>query len=182
MNNFKIKDIVEVEFDNKNDRIKGEVIKIKDGYLTISDGNHLYEIDVKYPKIKVLDKNIKKPIKNNSANNDIEKKGTLVSDGTHLYEVDSNALKNVNIDNGTNVETVNHPDHYLPGTYEAIKVIEAWMGKEACFNFCVANTLKYLARIDKKKDSSLDKNAKTIEDIKKASWYLNYALELKVKK
>ena len=25
MNNFKIKDIVEVEFDNKNDRIKGEI-------------------------------------------------------------------------------------------------------------------------------------------------------------
>ena len=109
-----------------------------------------------------------------------------VSDGNHLYDVKFKDLDYVTfkdeVKSESKIETVNHPDHYLPGDYEAIKVIEAWMGKEACCNFCIANTLKYLARIDKKKDSSLNKEAKTIEDIKKASWYLNYALELKIKK
>lgn len=109
-----------------------------------------------------------------------------VSDGNHLYNVKFNNLSLTDFKDEAKRENkkemVDHPDHYLPGTYEAIKVIEAWMGKEACFNFCIANTLKYLARMDKKEDSHLTKENKTIEDIKKASWYLNYALKLKVKK
>ena len=75
-------------------------------------------------------------------------------------------------------ERVDHPDHYLPGTYEAINVIEAWLGKKGCFNFCVANALKYLARIDKKKSIGMSKEDKTIEDIKKAIWYLEYSLKM----
>lgn len=68
----------------------------------------------------------------------------------------------------TNKEKVNHPKHYRPGTYEAIKVIDAWGFGE---DFCVGNTLKYLSRAKlKHKDQR--------EDIQKAIWYLKHLLEL----
>ena len=57
---------------------------------------------------------------------------------------------------------VNHPTHYggEDNTYEAIKVIEAW---ELGFN--LGNTIKYVSRAGKKID--------TLEDLEKASWYIN---------
>lgn len=60
-------------------------------------------------------------------------------------------------------ETVNHPDHYggEENTYEAIKVIEAWG-----LNFSLGNVLKYMSRAGKK-------SAQPLEDLRKASWYLN---------
>lgn len=64
------------------------------------------------------------------------------------------------------VESVNHPKHYMPGTYEAINVIEAWD-----LNFCLGNTIKYIARAGKKDPS------KNIEDLKKAKWYLDREIE-----
>ena len=62
------------------------------------------------------------------------------------------------------MEQVNHPAHYggKDNPYEAIKVIEAWD-----LGFCLGNTVKYISRAGKKiKD-------KTLEDLKKAAWYLN---------
>lgn len=60
----------------------------------------------------------------------------------------------------TTKEQVNHPDHYRPGTYEAINVIEAWD-----LGFHLGNVIKYLARIGRKGDP--------LEDAKKARWYLD---------
>lgn len=61
-------------------------------------------------------------------------------------------------------EQVNHPVHYGGDTtYEVIKVIEAW-GLDT--NFCLGNTVKYIARAGKK-DPYL------LQDLKKAQWYLN---------
>lgn len=59
-------------------------------------------------------------------------------------------------------EAVNHPEHYggANNPYEAIKVIEAWQ-----LNFCLGNTVKYISRAGKKDE--------VIQDLKKASWYLN---------
>ena len=61
-------------------------------------------------------------------------------------------------------EQVNHPAHYggAENPYEAIKVIEAWE-----LGFCLGNTVKYVARAGKK-----DAGA-TVEDLKKARWYLD---------
>lgn len=58
-------------------------------------------------------------------------------------------------------ERVNHPSHYggEEDPYEAIKVIEAWG-----LGFNLGNTLKYISRAGKK--------GSLIEDLKKASWYL----------
>lgn len=60
-------------------------------------------------------------------------------------------------------EKVNHPEHYGGDTvYETIKVIEAWG-----LGFCLGNAVKYISRAGKKDP------AKTIEDLKKAAFYLN---------
>ena len=61
---------------------------------------------------------------------------------------------------------INHPDHYMPGVFEAINVIEAWD-----LNFCLGNVVKYVARAGKKDPT------KEIEDLKKAAWYLNRHIE-----
>ena len=105
-----------------------------------------------------------------------------VSDGNEVYEVDCSKIKieKVSFLNTNKKEMVNHPDHYHPGTYEAINVIEAWLGKEGCFNFCIANALKYIARLDKKESDFLSKENKTIEDLRKAIWYLEYAIKMKI--
>jgi len=57
-------------------------------------------------------------------------------------------------------DSVNHPTHYGGDTaYEAIKVIEAWK-----LGFCLGNTVKYIARAERK--------GAALEDLKKALWYL----------
>lgn len=61
------------------------------------------------------------------------------------------------------MEKINHPQHYGGDTtYEAIKVIEAWG-----LGFCLGNTVKYISRSGKKDPAA------TLEDLKKARWYLD---------
>ena len=65
---------------------------------------------------------------------------------------------------------VDHPTHYggEDNVYEAIKVIEAWG-----LGFNLGNTIKYVSRAEKKSD--------TLEDLEKASWYINREIK-KLKK
>ena len=67
-------------------------------------------------------------------------------------------------------EMVDHPTHYggEDNVYEAIKVIEAWG-----LGFNLGNTIKYVSRAEKKSD--------TLEDLEKASWYINREIK-KLKK
>ena len=69
-------------------------------------------------------------------------------------------------------EKVDHPIHYggADNPYEAIKVIEAWLGKEGSSNFCIGNALKYLCRAGKKTGNG------TKQDLEKARWYLDRAI------
>lgn len=63
-------------------------------------------------------------------------------------------------DDDARPEKINHPSHYGGDTvYEAIKVIEAWR-----LGFNLGNTVKYIARAEHK--------GATLEDLKKAAWYL----------
>ena len=66
----------------------------------------------------------------------------------------------------TAAEAVHHPAHYggADNPYEAIKVIEAWE-----LGFHLGNAVKYIARAGKKGD--------TLEDLKKARWYLDRMIE-----
>jgi len=61
-------------------------------------------------------------------------------------------------------EKIDHPDHYNEGKFEAIDVIFDWG-----LDFCLGNVVKYISR-HKHKNASL-------EDLKKARWYLDYAIE-----
>lgn len=63
---------------------------------------------------------------------------------------------------------MNHPAHYggKDNPYEVIKVIMAWD-----LGFCLGNAVKYIARAGKKPGAS------SLEDLKKARWYLDYLIE-----
>lgn len=64
------------------------------------------------------------------------------------------------------MDNINHPTHYNVGKIEVIDVIEDWN-----LSFHLGNSVKYIARAGHK-----DKD-KTIEDLKKAIWYLNRHIE-----
>ena len=65
------------------------------------------------------------------------------------------------------MNAIDHPDHYggKENTYEAIKVIEAYN-----LNFSLGNVIKYVLRAGKK-------NSDTVEDLKKARWYIERQIE-----
>jgi len=55
--------------------------------------------------------------------------------------------------------------YYHSGTYETIKVIEAWG-----LNFSLGNVIKYVARAGRKTDNP-------VEDLEKAKWYIEREIE-----
>lgn len=66
------------------------------------------------------------------------------------------------------MSSVDHPEHYGGDkTYETIKVIDAWD-----LDFCLGNAVKYISRAGKKDPE------KTIEDLKKAIWYIEHKIWL----
>lgn len=62
------------------------------------------------------------------------------------------------------MSTVDHPKHYNAGKIEVIDAIEDWK-----LGFHLGNVVKYVARAEHK--------GKPLEDLKKAQWYLNRAIE-----
>jgi hypothetical protein len=96
-----------------------------------------------------------------------------IQDGERVARFDEAALEAIgrtHLERET-MESVNHPSHYggADNPYEVIKVIEAW-GFDVK-SFCLGNTLKYVGRSGKKPGVS------EREDLLKAQWYLNYAIE-----
>lgn len=65
-------------------------------------------------------------------------------------------------------DNVNHPAHYTAGKIEVIDFIE---DKE--LNFNLGNVVKYVARCGRKKSSGKSMDAKALEDLKKARWYID---------
>lgn len=63
-------------------------------------------------------------------------------------------------------DPVNDPAHYKRLSPEPIAVIEAWG-----LGFCLGNVVKYIARAGSKP------GAAEVEDLRKAAWYLNRAIE-----
>ena len=66
------------------------------------------------------------------------------------------------------MSNVEHPPHYKQSTIEVIDAIEAWK-----LNFHLGNVVKYIARAEHKQNP--------IEDLKKASWYLNREIKRREK-
>ena len=67
-------------------------------------------------------------------------------------------------------DNINHPEHYS-GTIECIDAMIAAYGKEQVAIFCKICAFKYLWRLEKKGDSSIDAG--------KAQWYLDKYKEMK---
>ncbi len=65
-------------------------------------------------------------------------------------------------------DMINHPQHYTLGKIEVIDFIE-----DKGLNFNLGNVVKYVARAGHKKSSGKSVDAKALEDLKKAQWYLN---------
>lgn len=70
---------------------------------------------------------------------------------------------------GSEYDVVSRPQHYASTSIECIDAMRETQGDEAVKAFCVCNAFKYLWRHNRKNGD---------EDIKKASWYLNKAVEL----
>ena len=66
------------------------------------------------------------------------------------------------------MDNVNHPEHYTYGKIETIDYIE-----DKGLGFNLGNVVKYVSRCGHKKSKGMSANAKAIEDLKKAAWYLN---------
>lgn len=65
---------------------------------------------------------------------------------------------------------INHPNRYGGDTeYECIKVLEHWLSEEQFKGFCIGNAIKYLCRLGKKDEE--------VQELKKASWYINRTIE-----
>lgn len=64
-------------------------------------------------------------------------------------------------------DVVNHPEHYTDGGIETIDFIEA---KNLPYH--LGNAVKYISRAGKKD------HQKTVEDLKKADWYIRRYIEL----
>lgn len=97
--------------------------------------------------------------------------GGKCNDAASPFSRDWPQIGKVCVDHNTQLERertdlapdpVHHPAHYKQGGVEVIDAIEAWE-----LGFCLGNTVKYVARAGKK-DA-----AKTVEDLKKARWYLD---------
>ena len=65
-------------------------------------------------------------------------------------------------------DMIKHPQHYTLGKIEVIDFIE-----DKGLNFNLGNVVKYVARAGHKKSSGKSMDAKALEDLKKAQWYLN---------
>lgn len=66
-------------------------------------------------------------------------------------------------------DTVDRPKHYASTSVECIDMMIETQGEEAVIDFCVCNAFKYLWRHREKNGD---------EDVRKANWYLNKAVEL----
>ena len=75
-------------------------------------------------------------------------------------------------------EHVDHPAHYggKESPYEAIKVISSWLGPRGVFDFDLGNAMKYICRAGAKPSESGVQGLK--QDLQKAVWYLNHAIEV----
>lgn len=70
---------------------------------------------------------------------------------------------------GSEYDVVSKPEHYVSTSIECIDAMRETQGDEAVKHYCECNAFKYLWRHNSKNGD---------EDIRKASWYLNKAVEI----
>lgn len=65
-------------------------------------------------------------------------------------------------------DVINHPTHYANGKIEPIDFIE-----DKGLNFNLGNVIKYVARAGRKQSQGKSIEAKALEDLKKARFYID---------
>ena len=85
----------------------------------------------------------------------------IFDESVNVFKVSENAGDAVD-------DKVNHPNHYCQGGIECIEAIKASMTPYGFQDYCKGNVMKYIWRYREKNG---------IEDLKKASVYLNWAIE-----
>lgn len=70
-------------------------------------------------------------------------------------------------------EAIDHPSHYRAES--GIEVIDVIVDMGLGWGFCIGNAVKYIARAGEKVPQGKTKTEATIEDLKKAIWYLDRA-------
>ena len=68
------------------------------------------------------------------------------------------------------IETVEHPQHYNQGSIECIDAMKSAFGVDEVSSFCKLNAFKYIWRAKDKLN--------TLEDLKKARWYIDKIIEI----
>ena len=71
------------------------------------------------------------------------------------------------LSNNDNDNDVKSPKHYTDTKIEVIDYIE-----DKNLGFCLGNAIKYISRAGRKKSAAMSDKEKTIQDLKKAIWYL----------
>ena len=69
-------------------------------------------------------------------------------------------------------DVINHPTHYANGKIEPIDFIE-----DKGLNFNLGNVIKYVARAGRKKSQGKSLEAKALEDLKKARFYIDREIQ-----
>ena len=65
-------------------------------------------------------------------------------------------------------DDVQNPKHYADSKIEVIDYIE-----DKNLGFCLGNVIKYVSRAGKKHSADKTDKEKTVQDLKKARWYLD---------
>lgn len=73
-------------------------------------------------------------------------------------------------------DNVNHPSHYTFGKIETIDFIE-----DKGLNFNLGNVVKYISRCGHKRSKGTSIEAKSLEDLKKAQFYLEREISTREK-
>jgi hypothetical protein len=89
--------------------------------------------------------------------------------GVLFAERDNRDFFNSYVDLGAEYDVVERPKHYTSTSIECIDAMRETQGDEAVKHFCECNAFKYLWRHNSKNGD---------EDVRKASWYLNKAVEI----
>ena len=69
-------------------------------------------------------------------------------------------------------DVINHPSHYTSGKIEVIDFIE-----DKKLNFNLGNVVKYVSRAGRKKSQGKSLEAKALEDLKKARFYIDREIQ-----
>lgn len=69
-------------------------------------------------------------------------------------------------------DSVNHPNHYNDGNIEVIDFIE-----DKNLDFHLGNAIKYISRAGKKHEQGMSNKQKEINDLRKATWYINRKID-----